>query len=207
MKLKRLKQEQLKLAEKVITTDEYEKINLIGGCDQTFINNLVISCIVICDWEMNIIETSFAKLRINFPYIPGYLAFREIPPIIKAFKKLKNIPDILLCDFNGILHPRRIGAASHLGILLDIPTIGIAKSLLLGKIKDDKIYIGNELRGAILKIKKSKIYVSPGHKVSLKSAVKIVKRCIKNHKMPEPIFLAHRLVTQRRLFTLMSMSS
>lgn len=193
-RLSELKKEQLKLAKKVIIEDKVDikEIKLIGGCDQAFFNDKIISSIIILNKKLALIEKKYSVSKINFPYIPGFLSYREVPSVIKTYKKLKYKPDILLCDFNGILHPRGIGAASHLGVLLDICTIGVAKNLLCGKIKNDYIYLNNEKIGYQLKTGKFKpIYISPGNKISLKTSVEIVKKLIIKNRLPEPLKLAH----------------
>ena len=198
-KLKKLEKEQIKLAKKVVTKDSFKNINYIGSCDQAFKKDIVFSVILIFDYgSLTILEKKDAKLKAKIPYIPGYLSFREASSIIHAYKKLKIRPDILLVDANGILHPRRIGMASHIGVLLDVPTIGVAKSLLCGKIKGNKVFVNNEVRAFQLFTKKkcNPIYVSPGHKISLRTSVKIVKKLVKDHKLPEPLRLAHLFVNE-----------
>lgn len=200
MNLSKLKKEQIKLSNEVILKDSIKinKIKMIGGCDQAFFKDKIISAIIIFKYpSLEIIEKKYSIVKEKFPYIPGYLSYREVPSIIKTYKKLKNKPHILLCDFNGILHPRKIGAASHLGVLLDICTIGVAKNLLCGKVKKDYVYIDNEKTGYQLKGRDFKpIYISPGNKISLRTSVRIVKRLIKNNKLPEPLRLAHNYANE-----------
>ncbi|MCX8146850.1 MAG: endonuclease V [Candidatus Woesearchaeota archaeon] len=201
MNIQKLKEEQLKLAEKVIIIDSFDKIKYIGGCDQSYSGNKIISCVVVMDEKMKIVDKAFAEKECNFPYIPGFLSYRESPAVVEAFNKLKIKPDILMVDGNGILHPRRFGMASHLGIILDIPTIGITKSLLIGKVIDGKIEVDKEIRGMEVKTREfsNPLYVSPGHRISLKTAVEIVKKSIIfPHKLPEPLHLAHRLAKKRK---------
>ena len=196
MDLNKLKQEQIKLAKKVIINDKFEKIERIAGVDQTFLGEEIISGIVVCNYkDLKPIEKENAVVKEKFPYISGFLSYRESPAIIEAFNKLDNKPDILIVDGNGILHPRRIGMASHVGILLDTATIGVAKSLIGGELKQGTIYMEKEARGyeLISREHAKPIYVSPGHKISLKSSLEISKKCIKfPHKLPEPLHLAHR---------------
>ena len=197
--LHKLKEEQLKLAKKVITKDSFEKIETIAGCDQAFIRNQVISGIVVLDPGLKIIEKKYAVVESPIPYIPEFLSYREAPAIVKAYELLENKPDLLMVDAHGILHPRRIGMASHVGILLDIPTIGIAKGLLTGTVEGDKVTINQEIRGIKIESREhaKPLFVSPGHKISLKTAVEIVKKCIKYpHKLPEPLHIAHRYVNK-----------
>lgn len=152
---------------------------------------------------------SLAKSTISFPYIPGLLSFREIPALIECFKGLSLHPDILLVDGQGIAHPRHFGIASHLGVLLNIPTIGCAKSKLYGNFREPK-NVGDssfiidpktkEPIGAALKTKdKSKpLIISPGHLVTIDSATSFVKTCLTKYRLPEPTRLAHELVNRFR---------
>lgn len=196
MNIRDLKKEQLKLAKKVTVKDDFDEINYIGGCDQAFTDNKVISAVVVLDYKtLKIVEKKYAVADAPIQYIPGFLSYRESPAVVEAVSKLDQKPDILMVDGNGILHPRKIGMASHLGILLDMPTIGVAKKLLLGEEKDGKIMVEGEARGAILKTKEhaKPIYISPGHRTSLKTAEEVVKRCmVEKHKMPEPLHEAHK---------------
>ncbi|MFH1828761.1 MAG: endonuclease V [Nanoarchaeota archaeon] len=200
--VEKLQKEQLKLAKKVITKDDFDNSNLIAGCDQSYIEKKVISAVVVCDYKTKkVIEKSHAITDTLIPYIPGFLSYRESPAIIEAFNKLENKPDILMVDGNGILHFRRIGMASHIGILLDIPTIGVAKRLLCGDLKDGKVYMENEGRAIefISREHAKPIYISPGHRISLKTSFEIVKNLMEYpHKLPEPLHIAHKLVTKLR---------
>jgi len=197
-----LKKEQLKLAEKVIIRDFIKNIKTIGGVEQAFIENKVISAIVVCDYkDFKVIEKEYATVDAKINYMSGYLFYREGPAVIEAFNKLKEKPDVLIVNANGILHPRRLGMASHLGILLDIPTVGVVKTLMLGEIKEKTIYVEKEARGYGLITRKyaNPIYISPGHKISLKTSLDILKKSIKYpHKMPEPLHLAHKYVNKMR---------
>ena len=196
MDIRKLEEEQIKLAKKVIVKDDFEKTERIAGVDQAFANGNVISGIVVCSYkDLNLIEKKYAVVKAKFPYISGFLSYRESPAIIEAFNQLENKPDILIVDGNGILHPRRVGMASHLGILLDIPTIGVAKRLIAGEVREGTVYIEKEARGYELATREHSkpLYISPGYKVSLKTSLEIVKKCIKfPHKLPEPLYLAHR---------------
>jgi len=202
MDVMKLKEEQLKLAKKVITTDSFEKIKTIAGVDQAFFGKKTVSAIVVCDYKTKkVLEKKYAIADVTMPYVPCYLSYREAPVIVEAYTKLENRPDILIVDGNGILHPRRIGLASHVGILLDQATIGIAKNLLLGEISGNNIIVDKEIRAVKLKTKEfsKPVFVSPGHRISLKTSVEIVKNCIEeNHKLPEPVHLAHRFANKIR---------
>jgi len=197
MNILEIKKEQIRLAKKVLVKDEFEEIKYIAGCDQSFLeDNRVISAIVVLDYNtMQVIEKKYGIAEAPMQYIPGFRAYRESPAVVDAFSNLTQRPDIMIVDANGILHERKIGMASHLGIILDIPTIGVAKKLLLGEEKEDKIIVDGETRGMALKTKDTAkpIYVSPGHRVSMKTAESIIRKCIVgNHKMPEPLHEAHK---------------
>lgn len=192
----RLKKEQIKLSKSVILTDEFEKVEKIAGIDQAYVNNEVVSCIVVCEYKtLNVLEKQTATAKAPIPYKPGFLAYREMPAMVEAYNRLKETPDIIIVDGHGIAHPRRFGIASHFGLAISKPTIGIAKSLVVGDVEKGKIYVENELRGfeLITREHAAPIYVSPGHMIAPGTALKIVKDCIRPpHKLPEPLHLAHR---------------
>lgn len=202
MNIEQLKEEQLAAAHRVITTDEVREVKTIGGCDCAYANNTVIAAVVVCDEKLSVIEKQTAAVETGFPYLPGLLYYREGNAIKSAFGKLKNKPDVLLVDGNGILHPLRCGLASHLGVELGQPTIGIAKTLLMGE-EDEagNIKVGKEIIGVEVREKEhaKPLYVSVGHKISLERAAEIVERTIRPpHKLPEPLHLAHRLADKAR---------
>jgi deoxyribonuclease V len=189
-------EEQLDASRKVIVKDDFKKLEAIAGCSTAFSGRKVAAAIVICTKEGKVIEEQTAVADSPMKYISGLRFFREGPAIASAFAKLKKTPDVMVVAASGILHPLRIGMASHLGILLKIPTIGVAKSLLCGKVEDGKIFVNNEIRGQeVLTREHSKpIYVSAGHRVSLQTSVELVKELtIYPHKLPEPLHLAKRL--------------
>jgi deoxyribonuclease V len=150
---------------------------------------------------LEIAEVELAQGEIKFPYIPGLLSFREIPLILKAWQKLTFVPDIIMVDGQGIAHPRRVGIASHLGILVDIPAIGCAKSRLCGgyEIPSDEpgcytnLTDKDEIIGVALRTKNrvNPLYVSTGHKISLKNAICWVMECCRGYRLPQPTRLAH----------------
>lgn len=200
--LTKLKEEQLKLAKKVIVKDSFEKLDLIGGVDCAYAKDEVIAAIVVCDSKtMEAKEKVFAVAKAKFPYVAGFLAYREGAAISEAYTKLADKPDIMIFDGNGILHPRRFGLASHMGVALDVASIGIAKQLLVGEEKGNVVYVDKEARAeAVVTREKSKpVYISPGHKISLKTSVEIVKSCMRfPHKLPEPLHLAHKYANEIR---------
>ncbi len=191
-----LKKEQLKLAKKVSMVDSVKNIKTVAGADQAYVEGKVISSIAVCDYKsLKVIEEKNVAADAKIPYKSSYLFYRDGPAVIEAFSKLENKPDILIIEANGILHPRRIGLASHVGILLDAATIGVTKRLMLGEVKDRTIYVDKEARGYELVTKEyaNPIYVSPGHKISLKTSLEVIKNCMMPpHKMPEPLHIAHK---------------
>lgn len=198
----KLEKEQLKLAKKVVLKDSFDEINLVAGNDQAYSQQDVVSAIVVCDYKtMEIKEKVFAVAKAKVPFFSGFLAYREGPAISEAYVKLDTKPDVMMFDGNGILHPRRFGLASHMGVLLDVPSIGIAKQLLIGEVKDKRVYVDKELRAETVATREHSrpIYVSPGHKISLKTSVEVVKNCLRPpHKLPEPLHLAHRYANEIR---------
>jgi len=158
--------------------------------------------------HLEVVEESWAKGKIDFPYIPGLLSFREIPLILDALKDLSAEPDVFLCDGQGIAHPRRMGLASHLGVLLGKPTIGCAKSRLVGHyhevgpMKGDYSLLTDkgETIGAALRTRSGTkpIFVSPGYGLSIRKAIDVALCCCMKYRIPEPIRAAHRLVNQLR---------
>ena len=195
----KLKDEQIRLAKKVVIKDDYSDLTTIGGCDQAFFENKIISSVVVLEYEtLKLIEKKHAVSDLTMPYVPGFLSYRESPVIVEAFNKLKTRPDILMVDGNGILHQRRIGMASHLGLLLDQVTLGVAKSLLMGEIRDGKVYVNDEARAFEVKTKDfaKPVYISPGHRVCMKTSLEIFNHCMQDHKLPEPLRLAHKFANK-----------
>ncbi|MCM8792174.1 MAG: endonuclease V [Candidatus Omnitrophica bacterium] len=155
--------------------------------------------------QLKLLETEVTFQRVNFPYIPGLLSFREGPAILKTFRKIKNIPDLILFDGQGILHPRRMGLATHMGIILDLPTVGCAKSILFGRFnlpKDKRgsfSYIYDEQSPEILGIalrtrgKVKPVFVSCGYKIDLERVKEIVLNLTFRYRIPEPLRIVHSL--------------
>ena len=196
---------QEKLRVKAILRDDFKQISSIAGADVSYRKkgNKVCAAVVVMSFpELEVIEKACKTSAVRFPYVPGLLAFREIPVLLKAFKNIKSNPDLILVDGQGIAHPRRMGIASHLGVLLDKPTIGCAKTILFGKCQNPASKRGSyshlrdkegKVIGAALRTQNNvrPVYVSQGHKVSLKTALKVVLRCCLRYRIPEPLRLAH----------------
>jgi deoxyribonuclease V len=199
------------LRNQVITTDVFtEPIKYVAGVDMGFLENGTISraaVAVLSFPDLQVVETSLAYRPTSFPYIPGFLSFREIPALLDALEKIQTIPDIILCDGQGIAHPRRLGIACHLGVIVDIPTIGVAKSLLIGKHEELPEAKGNwqplihkkETVGAVLRTRTGvkPLYISSGHRVSLNTAIDYVLRCTPKYRLPETTRIADKLASDR----------
>ena len=192
------------VAEKSVVRDDFGELRIIAGVDQAFMDDRIISGIVAMRYDsLEVAERACSIQPVTFPYIPTFLSFREGPAIVGAFKKLKNLPDILMVDGAGVNHPRHAGIATHIGVALDVPTIGITKKILCGRGVEPSvagealplIYEG-EQTGWLLKTnnKSRAIIIGPGHRVSLGSSLTIVKACLRGHKLPEPVRLAHEYV-------------
>jgi len=207
--LQELEKIQYELAKKLNLNDKIDinNIKTVAGIDTTFLNpwenpTKAISSIIVLDFEtMDIIEEVFGEKEIDFPYIPTFLAFRELPSIMEAYQKLKTKPDIFILDGQGIMHPRKMGIASHFGVITNSVSIGCGKTRLTGNFKEpenkpmaySEVYIKNQLVGYALRVKKNtnSIYISPGNNISVESSLKVIIKCIKNYKLPEPVRLAH----------------
>ncbi|MEH2338845.1 deoxyribonuclease V [Nostoc sp.] len=202
---------QEKLRDQVITKDQLqEPIQYVAGVDMGFEADGTISraaVAVLSFPDLQVIETSLAHRPTSFPYIPGFLSFREIPAVLDALEKIKTTPDMILCDGQGIAHPRRLGIASHLGLLIDIPTIGVAKSLLVGKYEElaqtkgsrqPLIYKGETI-GAVLRSRTGvkPLYISSGHRISLPTAIDYVLRCTPKYRLPETTRIADKLASAK----------
>jgi deoxyribonuclease V len=204
MSVAEAKQIQLELAGQVSRQSEAIKLRYIAGVDISAPDSAGIAraAVVILEYpELQVMEVEIAEDKLNFPYIPGLLSFREAPLIISACRKLSINPDLMLVDGQGIAHPRRFGIASHLGLLLDIPSIGCAKSRLCGtnsavnsRVGDYAELIDNgEIIGVALrsKVNVSPIYISIGHRIDLPTAIHLVMTCCRGYRLPEPARLAH----------------
>ena len=195
---------QLDLSRRVVTKNEGINPQLIAGVDISSPDSQGVArgAVVVLNYpNLDIVEIKTAESKIDFPYIPGLLSFRECPLTLAACQKLCNTPDLILVDGQGIAHPRRLGLASHLGLFLDVPTIGCAKSILCGRHEPVGEEVGSyaelvdngEIIGAALRTKFGvrPIYVSIGHKIDLASALYWVGKCCHGYRLPEPTRSAH----------------
>jgi len=199
---------QKRLATQVICSDQFTQVDFVAGVDVGFESNNQITraAVAVLSYpELELVEYAIARRPTEFPYIPGLLSFREIPSVLDALNKIKQTPDLLLCDGQGIAHPRRLGIATHLGIICDLPSIGVGKSRLVGRheaIPENKggwtaLIDHGETIGAVLRTRTGvkPLYVSIGHKICLETAIKYVMACITRYKLPETTRWAHRLAS------------
>jgi deoxyribonuclease V len=196
---------QLCLSKKIILEDKLpSQIGTVGGVDVSYVGDAGIGAVTVLDYEsLGLLESQVSTCQVKMPYIPTLLAFREIPPAMAAIKKLKIQPDVFLVDAQGWAHPYRCGFASYLGLALGKPTIGVAKSRLIGdpvEVQGQTFLVNKgEVIGAVVNTKQGAkpVFVSVGHMVSLETAVKIVRHCSKT-RIPEPTLQAHKLATEER---------
>jgi deoxyribonuclease V len=199
---------QRRLASRVIRRDEFGDPIRVAGIDVGFPGAGAIAraaVVVLRLPDLRVLETAIADRPTTFPYVPGLLSFREIPAVLVALDKLSRRPDLLLCDGQGYAHPRRIGLASHLGLYLDLPSIGVGKTRLTGTFEPPPNRRGawtplmdeDEIIGAVLRSRAGvkPIYVSSGHRVGLESAVRLVMACTRRYKLPETTRAAHALAS------------
>lgn len=206
----RARQLQQQLATRISRRNELGTVNLVAGVDISAPDNRGLAraaVVVLCYPELALIEKKVIEKTVSFPYVPGLLSFRESPLILSACKQLDNDPDLIIVDGQGIAHPRRMGLASHLGLFLDKPTIGCAKSRLCGRhdpvesepASYSELIDRGEVIGAVLRTKHgtSPLYISIGHKINLEAAIDWVLRCCKGERLPEPGRLAHLAASGR----------
>lgn len=201
---------QNQLSGEIITSDQLGEVKYVAGVDVGFEENDAISraaVAVLSFPELQLIEQAIARRPTTFPYIPGFLSFREVPVVLDALSQIKRTPDLILCDGQGIAHPRRFGLACHLGLLITVPTIGVAKSRLIGQHEELPPEKGNwqplrhrgEVIGAVVRSRTGvkPLYVSLGHRISLSTAIDYVLRCTPKYRLPETTRWADKLASNR----------
>jgi len=199
---------QRELSSLVVREDDFGVIHTVAGVDVGFprARGQARAAVAVLNFpQLSMVAQSLACRPVSFPYIPGLLSFREIPAVLAALRRLDTRPDLILCDGQGWAHPRRFGFACHLGVLLDLPTIGVAKSRLLGSYAALPVEKGawiplfdqEERIGAVLCTRTgvSPLYVSVGHRISLETAIDYVLRCCTRYRLPETTRAAHRLAS------------
>ena len=198
---------QERLKKSIILKGSAKDCRLIAGADVSYIKGSEIfyaSVIVFNLQTMERVEEVTASGKVDFPYIPGLLSFRESPILLKAFAKIKSEPDVIILDAQGIAHPRGIGLASHIGLLLDKSAIGCAKTRLIGEYNEvggeagchSQLTVKDKIVGAVLRTRKNvkPVFVSPGHKIDLKTSIDLVLQSCRGYRLPEPMRQAHNLV-------------
>jgi deoxyribonuclease V len=199
---------QSELCERVVRVDRLSEVCHVAGVDVGFEDDewTARAAVAVLSFPALELEAyAIARRPVRFPYVPGLLSFREAAVVLKAFERLRSAPDLILYDGQGVAHPRRFGIASHVGLLLDIPVIGVAKSRLIGehaKLPAAKgrwvpLMDADEIIGAVVRTRSGvkPVYVSTGHRVSLESAVRYVLACCTRYRLPETTRWAHRLAS------------
>jgi deoxyribonuclease V len=192
------RREQEQLRRKVLLSPVRQEPRFVAGADAAFSNDRVFAAACLFSFpELTLIERRTAVRKLRFPYVPGFLAFREGPAITAALLSLLHTPDLILVDGQGIAHPRRFGIASYIGVLLDIPAIGCAKSRLVGDYEEPEtqkgswspLYLEGQTIGAVLRTRANvrPLFISPGHRTDVKSAIRLALSCVGNYRIPEPI--------------------
>nr|WP_041355933.1 deoxyribonuclease V [Nitrosococcus halophilus] len=199
---------QRRLAAQVITEDRLDQIHSVAGVDVGFEEQGKITraaVVVLRLADLSLVEQAVARQPTRFPYIPGLLSFRECPAVLAALEKLTVMPDLLLCDGQGVAHPRRFGIACHLGVLTDLPSIGVAKTRLVGQhgpVPDERggwipLVDKGETVGAVLRTRTgvNPIFISVGHRISLVTALHYVMVCTTRYRLPETTRAADKLAS------------
>jgi deoxyribonuclease V len=189
------------------------EVKTIAGADISYnrFSDDFFACVVVLSLpDLREVETVFAKGVATFPYVPGFLSFREIPTLLKAFEKLKKKPDVIMADGQGIAHPRRMGIATHLGLIIDVPVFGCAKHKLFGAGRAPLATRGSvsllhdpkteETVGAFVRTKDNvaPVIISPGHRITLEESIELSLQTAKGYRIPEPTRRAHTLVNEFR---------
>jgi len=201
---------QRELSSKIITEDRLGPVRHVAGIDVGFeqANTITRAAAVVLSYpDLELREQAVARRPVEFPYVPGFLSFREAPAVLDALEKLRITPDLLLCDGQGLAHPRRFGIACHLGLLTDRPSIGVAKSRLVGNHEEvpqergawrDLMYKG-EVVGAVLRtrVNTRPLFISVGHRIGLVTAIDYVMGCTTRFRLPETTRCAHRLASSK----------
>jgi deoxyribonuclease V len=198
---------QRRLASLVVLQPLPKPIRLVAGADVGYRQqrDTVVAAVAVHALPgFELVELAHAEERVSFPYVPGLLSFREIPPLLSVFKRLRHRPDVVLCDGQGLAHPRRLGLAAHLGLWLNLATVGSAKSRLVGQHTRVGLRRGQyralmdhgERVGVVLRTRTGvkPLYVSPGHLADVEGSRRLALRCCRGFRIPEPIRTAHRTV-------------
>jgi len=201
---------QEELRSQVIREDRFDPPKSVAGVDVGFEDDgeTTRAAVAVLGFpDLSLREWTLARRPTEFPYVPGLLSFREVPAILDALSQLETLPDLLVCDGHGLAHPRRFGLACHLGLLVNLPTIGVGKSRLVGhhppvgseRSSWQPLEDHDEIIGAVLRTRTGvkSVYISIGHRFSLKSALEFIMSCTPKYRLPEPVRQAHRLASKK----------
>lgn len=198
---------QLKMSKRIITEDRFSSdIKLVAGVDVSYGGDSALASVVVLDYDtLEVVEVRCDHVKAKFPYVSTLLLFREAPAIFKVLPKLESKPDVYLIDAHGLAHPYRCGLASYVGVVKKIPTIGVAKNMLCGRVGEyvnaiAPIVENGETIGVemVTKSGEKPVYVSVGNMISLNSAIGVVRYCTRSHRIPEPLRVAHEKATKER---------
>jgi deoxyribonuclease V len=202
---------QEKLKANISLANSLRTIRSVAGADASYSRGGKegIAAVVILSYpDLDLMDEAFARGKVSFPYIPGLLSFREAPLLLRVFRKLRRLPDVILYDGQGIAHPRFLGLASHMGLLLDLPSVGCAKKRLVGDFGEvgtqpgsiAPLEIGGTTVGAVVRTRGGvkPVIVSPGHRIDVESSIGLVLKTCRGFRLPEPLRLAHLMVKRIR---------
>jgi deoxyribonuclease V len=202
----RAREIQVELAGLLVPKWDGRDVRVIAAADVGFPDrDTVLAAVVVLTFpELEIVETRVKRGKVSFPYVPGYLSFREVPALLACLGKVRAAPDVLMCDAQGLAHPRGMGLATHVGILLDSPVLGCAKSVLYGEFEEPARRKGSVsymrggdggVVGAAVRTRDGvkPVYVSVGNRIDLETSVDLVLKCSPKYRIPEPLRLAHNL--------------
>jgi len=201
---------QKRLRPQIVTQDDFGEIRRVAGVDVGFEEGgrITRAAVSVLSWpELDPMEDALARQPTRFPYVPGLLSFREIPAVLEALAQLRTPPDLLLCDGHGIAHPRRLGIAAHLGLYVNLPSIGVGKSRLVGRYEEpgpekgdwSPLMDAGERIGAVVRTRTrvKPLFISGGHRVGLESAIRFTLAATTRYRLPETTLRADRLASRR----------
>lgn len=202
---------QLELRHRLDVAERDLSLRLVGGADislNRYSKTIYAGIILLSFPDLQPMGWSLVKTETHFPYVPGYLAFREVPALVKAWEALAVKPDVLVVDGHGIAHPRRLGIAAHFGVKTGQPSMGCAKKILTGRYEPPGLLVGasSPLMAGVEQIgfafrsktRVAPVFVSPGHLVGMRNSLEIIRQCVGKYRIPEPTRLAHELVNRFR---------
>ena len=202
---------QEKLRRNISLINSIRKVRSVAGADVSYSRRGgegIAAMVVLSYPDLDLMDEAFARGEVSFPYIPGLLSFREAPLLIEAFQRLQCIPDVVLYDGQGIAHPRSLGLASHMGLFLELPSVGCAKKKLVGDFEEVGLQPGSttplkiegKIIGAVIRTRRGvkPVFVSPGHLIDLESSIELVLKTCRGFRLPEPLRRAHLMVKRIR---------